>query len=30
VKIISEDYPVETGIPEFEEIVSDLAAKRTA
>ncbi len=28
VKIISEDDPDETGIPEFEEIVSELAAKR--
>jgi DNA-binding SARP family transcriptional activator len=28
VKIISEDDPDETGIPDFEEIVSELAAKR--
>ncbi len=30
VKIISEDDPDDTGVPEFEEIVGELAAKRTA
>ncbi len=30
VKIIAEDDPDDTGIPEFEEIVRELAAKRTA